>query len=151
MIDLTSDVEQELLTAMDNYKAIAEVLIDKLITETDQPEKEKINAGHYYEIQDADFLNGQKTLSEDWSFFVHGEHCMFENLITGQILEVSLGNKESIGNLDPYFFYNFLKTTFEFNHLTKYFVNPFSSTLDFFEKLERQKILTIDFGVYRKL
>ncbi|MCV2444311.1 hypothetical protein OF842_14155, partial [Acinetobacter bereziniae] len=52
MIDLTSDVEQELLTAMDKYKAIAEELIDKLITETDQPEKEKINAGHYYEIQE---------------------------------------------------------------------------------------------------
>jgi hypothetical protein len=150
MINLTSDIEQELLTAMDNYKAIAEVLIEKLITETDQPEKEKINLGHYYEIQDADFLNGQKALSGDWSFFVHGEHCMFENLRSGQILEVSLGNKESIGNLDPYFFYNFLKTTVELNHLTKYFVNPFSSTLDFFEKLERENILTTVFGVYRK-
>ncbi|WP_336931575.1 hypothetical protein [Acinetobacter bereziniae] len=42
MIDLTSDVEQELLTAMDKYKAIAEELIDKLITETDQPEKKKL-------------------------------------------------------------------------------------------------------------
>jgi hypothetical protein len=69
MIDLTSDVEQELLTAMDNYKAIAEVLIDKLITETDQPEKEKINAGHYYEIQDADFLNGQKNAIGRLVFF----------------------------------------------------------------------------------
>lgn len=152
MTELTNNIEQELLTAMDSYKAIAELLIDKLITETDQPEKVQIEAGHYFEIQNADLLNGQENLSDNWWFDVHGEHCMFKNLTTGQILEVSLGSKECIGNLDPYFFYNFLETTKSLKHLTKYFNNPFSDTLNFFEKLEQQKILTNIYDVqFRKL
>ena len=77
-------------------------------------------------------MNRQENLSDTWWFDVHGEHCMFKNLTTGQILEVSLGDKESIVNLDPYFFYNFLETTANLKHLTKYFKNPFSDTLNFF-------------------
>ena len=77
---------------------------------------------------------------------------MFKNLTTGQALEVSLGNKESIGNLDPCFFYNFLKTSENFKHLTKYFDNPFSDTLDFFKKLEREQRMTNVYGVeFRKI
>lgn len=151
MTELTNDIERELLKAMDNYKTIAQLLIDKLITETDQPEKAEIQAGHYFEIQNADLLNGQENLSDNWWFNVHGEHCMFKNLTTGQILEVSLGDKESIANLDPYFFYNFLETTDDFKHLTKYFKNPFNDTLNFFEKLvKEQKMINVYDVNFRK-
>jgi hypothetical protein len=123
-----------------------------LITETEQPKKSEIEAGNYYEIQNGKLLNRQEYLSDNWLFDVHGEHCMFENLTTGQILEVSLGDKESVGNLDPYFFYNFLKTTANLQHLTKHFDNPFKDTLDLFEKLQQQKILTHINGVqFKKL
>lgn len=71
----------------------------------------------------------------------HGEHSMFENLDTGQKLEVSLGNTDDIGNVDPYFFYDFLKSTENFKHLIQYFKNPFGDMLNFFEVLEKQKIL----------
>ena len=152
MTELTSDIEQELLKAMDDYKTIAQLLIDKLITETDQPEKAEIQAGRYFEIQNADLFNGQENLSDNWWFDVHGEHCLFRNLITGQTLEVSLGNKESIANLDPYFFYNFLETTENFRHLIKYFKNPFNDTLNFFEKLVKEQKMTNVYGVnFRKL
>jgi hypothetical protein len=152
MTELTSDIEQELLKAMDYYKTIAQLLIDKLITETDQPEKAEIQAGHYFEIQNADLFNGQENLSDDWWFDVHGEHCLFRNLITGQTLEVSLGNEESIANLDPYFFYNFLETTENFRHLTKYFKNPFNDTLNLFKKLEKKQKMVNIYGVnFRKL
>lgn len=77
---------------MDKYKSMAQQLIDKLIAETNQPEKIEIEAGHYYKIQNAELLNTQEILSGNWWFDVHGEHCRFENLTTGQILEVSLGN-----------------------------------------------------------
>lgn len=152
MTGLSNDIVAELLTAMEDFHSIAQNLIDKLITETDQPEKIEIEAGHYYEIQNADLLNGQECLSENWWFDVHGEHCMFKNLTTGQILEVSLGDKESIANLDPYFFFDFLRTTEKFNHLTAYFAHPFRDTLNFFEELEKQKILTRFDGVqFRKI
>lgn len=151
MTALTNDIEKELLIAMDNYKTTAELLIDKLINETDQPEKTKIIAGHYFEIQNADLLNGQENLSDNWWFDVHGEHCMFKNLTTGQILEVSLIDKESIANLDPYFFYKFIETTDHLKHLTKYFKNPFSDTLYFFEKLEKEQRMINVYGInYRK-
>lgn len=152
MTKLSNEIVEELLKAMDNYQTIAERLIDKLIAETDQPEKIEIAVGHYYEIQNTELLNGQENLSDNWWFDVHGEHCMFENLTTGQVLEVSLGDKDSVRNLDPYFFYNFLKTTEKFKHLIKYFDNPFKDTLDLFEELEQQKILTHIYGVqYRKI
>ncbi|GGG54816.1 DUF6896 domain-containing protein [Epilithonimonas arachidiradicis] len=152
MTELTNHIEKELLKAMDDYKTIAQLLIDKLITETDQPEKAEIQVGRYFEIQNADLFNGQENLSDNWWFDVHGEHCLFRNLITGQTLEVSLGNKESIANLDPYFFYNFLETTENFRHLTKYFKNPFNDTLNLFKKLEKKQKMVNIYGVnFRKL
>ena len=140
-MDFEDHIVNELLTAISAYEILAEELIQKLIKETDQPEKTKIEKGHYYEIENADLFNGFETLSDNWYFDVHGEHCMFKNLTTKQILEVSLGNKDSIRNIDPSFFYNFLKTTPKFNHLTSFFNQPFQDTLYFFEELERQKIL----------
>ncbi len=152
MTELTNDIELELLKAMDNYTAIAQSLIDKLITETDQPEKAAIQAGHYFEIQNADLLNGQEHLSGNWCYDVHGEHCMFKHVATGQTLEVSLGDKESIADLDPYFFYHFLKTTEQFRYLANYFKNPFSDTLSFFEKLAKEQKMINVYGVnFRKL
>jgi hypothetical protein len=112
----------------------------------------QIEIGNYSKIQNADLLNGQENLSDNWWFDVHGEHCMFTNLTTGQILEVSLGNMESIGNLDPYFFYNFLKTTENFKHLIKHFNHAFHDTFDFFKSLEKQKVLIhINNAQFRKI
>lgn len=142
MIKLPKEITEELLRAMDTYTALAEELIYKLISETDQPEKANIKAGHYYEIENAELLNGEENLSDNWSFWVHGEHCKFENTKTGQTLEVSLGNQDSIKHLDPCFFYNFLSTTEDYKHLTKYFTNPFKDTCAFFEELEEQQVLT---------
>ena len=151
MTKFTNEITGELLTAMDIYTTIAQKLINKLILETDQPEKNKIKEGHYYEIQNAELLNEQEILSENWLFDVHGEHCMFKNLTTGQTLEVSLGDKVSVGNLDPYFFYNFIETTESFRHLIKYFRNPFTDMAVFFEEMERQKKMIHIEGVgYRK-
>jgi len=146
MNSLPQEAIKELLIAMDSYRAIAEILINKLIAETDQPEKEKIKEGHYYEIENADLFNGGNTLSEGWSFDVHGEHCFFENNATGQRLEVSLGNKENTANLDPYFFYEFLKTTENLQFLADYFKNPFSDMLNFFEILEEENVLLNVYG-----
>ncbi|RKO68735.1 hypothetical protein D7322_25400 [Sphingobacterium puteale] len=146
-----SKILDEILEAMGQHKALAHVLIGKLIAETDQPATAEIEAGNYYEIVDADILNGNENLTDHWWFDVHGEHCMFKNLITNQVLEVSLGDKESIGNLDPYFFYNFLQTTDSVKHLIKYFDNPFSDMLNLFEELERQNKMVHIGGVQFRL
>lgn len=48
---------------------------------------------------------------EDWRYFVHGFHCGFENNKTGQIIEVPLVFGQEFGDLDPYFFSIFIKST----------------------------------------
>lgn len=149
---ISNDVEKELLRAMEEFKSIAQKLIERLVAETDQPEKVLVEAGEYSKIQNAELLNGQETLSENWGFDVHGEHCKFRNMKTGQTFEVTLGDKESIANLDPYFFYEFLETTATLKHLTQYFEHPFRDILIFFEKLTReQKMTRIDGVNFRKV
>ncbi|KIC02215.1 hypothetical protein OA88_10015 [Flavobacterium sp. JRM] len=141
MKTLQNEIIIEVLNAMNEFETIAEQLINKVISETKQPEIEAIKKGDYFEIENADFINEEEILSDNWLYDVHGEHCMFENKITGQTLEVSLGHKEHIANLDPYFFYNFLKTTKHLTHLTKHFESPFKDMLDLFEDLEQKKLL----------
>src|SRR4051812_52766 len=119
MTEITKEISDQIILAIDTYKSISKQLIDKLIFETNQLEKVENEKGNYYEIQNAELLNGKECLSDNWRFDVHGEHCMFENIITGQTLEVSLSDKESIGNLDPYFFHHFLETTAGLKHLAK--------------------------------
>lgn len=47
MNSLTKETVDEILAAMDTYKAIAQELISKLILETNQPEKSEIINGNY--------------------------------------------------------------------------------------------------------
>lgn len=122
MNSLTTETVDEILTAMDTYKEIAQQLIEKLILETNQPEKSEILKGNYYLISNEKLLNGEELLTDNWYFDVHGEHCMFENVETGQVLEVSLGRVDDIGNL---------------KHLASYFEDPFGEMLNLFERLEQ--------------
>ncbi|WP_433921773.1 DUF6896 domain-containing protein [Paenibacillus taichungensis] len=149
---LTKETTDTLLEAMETYKRVAQELIDKLISETSQAEKEEIINGAYHLLSNEEVLNGEEYLSGNWHFDVHGEHCMFENAETGQTLEVSLGSKNDVGNMDPYFFYNFLKSTANYEHLIAYFENPFGDMLNLFERLAAQNVLIHVHGVeYRKL
>ncbi|MCW3791697.1 hypothetical protein OM416_08905 [Paenibacillus sp. LS1] len=149
---ITQEITEELLTVMDMYQRIARELIEQLILETDQPDRMEILAGAYDMLTNADAIHGGEELTGDWFFDVHGEHCMFQNTETGQTLEVSLGSPEDVGNMDPYFFYNFIKTTPEIAYLTAYFENPFKDMLDFFERLQAQHVLIHVHGVeYRKV
>lgn len=152
MKSITQEITEELLMAMDMYKRIARQLIDQLILETDQPDREEILAGAYHLLSNADVIHGEEKLTGNWYFDVHGEHCMFKNTETGQTLEVFLGSPADVGNMDPYFFYNFIKTTPELAHLTSYFENPFKDMLDLFERLEAEHLLIHVHGVaYRKV
>ncbi|MGN7413928.1 DUF6896 domain-containing protein [Paenibacillus sp. SAF-068] len=152
MKSIPQKITEELLMAMDMYEKIARQLINQLILETDQSDRTAILAGAYDMLTNADVIHEGEELTGNWYFDVHGEHCMFKNTETGQTLEVALGSPADVGNMDPYFFYNFIKTTPELAHLTSYFDHPFQDMLDFFEHLEAQQVLFHVHGVaYRKL
>ena len=48
---------------------------------------------------------------ENWRYYVHGFDCHFENLKTGQEIEVPLVFGLEFGNLDPWFFTKYIKST----------------------------------------
>ena len=53
----------------------------------------------------------------DWSYFLHGFHCCFENINTKQTIEVSLVHKNNFGELDPIFFLNYILTSPQYQPL----------------------------------
>lgn len=61
--------------------------------------------------------NKQSGKLEEWKYFFHGFHCGFENKKTGQMIEVPLVFSLEFGDLDPYFFTNFIKSTSNYKPL----------------------------------
>ena len=59
------------------------------------------------------FKRGKKQTGklDDWRYYLHGFHCGFTNLKTGQNIEVPLAFGLEFGDLDPYFFSIFIKST----------------------------------------
>lgn len=133
---------------MDDHEILARHLIEKLLKETDQPNSQEIKTGAYYLIENDD----TELLSDGWRYDVHGEHCLFVNIESGQKIEVFLGNPEMLASLDPYFFYSFLESTKKFESLSQAFKErPFKKMCDFFDQMVAEKIMTNTNGIaYRK-
>jgi hypothetical protein len=67
--------------------------------------------------------NNKETLKGDWTFYLHGAHCRFDNSKTGQIVEVRHTEKPEFGFLDGFFLFNYMQTTDKFKILATYFEN----------------------------
>jgi hypothetical protein len=67
--------------------------------------------------------NNKGILDSEWSFYLHGAHCHFENLVTKQIVEVRFTENPEFGCLDGFFFYTYMKTTDKFKSLANWFDN----------------------------
>jgi len=57
---------------------------------------------------------GQRGILGDWEYFFHGYHCHFIHKKTKQEIEVSVVFGLEFGDLDPYFFTNFIMSTPEY-------------------------------------
>ena len=151
MTRLDVEMEAVLFQAIDVHIALAQALIHKLITETDQPEKELIANGHFDEIQNADVYAGGETLSGEWWFDVHGEHCLFHNLETGQKLEVALGGPDCVATIDAYFFDQFLASSKAFQSLSLGIEQQFGGVFVVFKQLTHEnKMQHVHGAVFRK-
>ena len=62
----------------------------------------------------------------EWNYYFHGFHCSFTNRNTKQNIEVPLTYGEEFGELDPYFFSIFIKTTPEFQPLPIHIFDDYS-------------------------
>ncbi|MGE8426977.1 MAG: DUF6896 domain-containing protein [Sphingobacterium sp.] len=52
-----------------------------------------------------------------WRYFIHGFHCGFQHLTTGQCIEVPLAFGLEFGDLDPYFFMKFILSSPDYRPL----------------------------------
>lgn len=61
--------------------------------------------------------NGQKGTMGDWNYYFHGFHCHFIHKETKQEIEASVVFGLEFGDLDPYFFTNYILSTPEYQPL----------------------------------
>lgn len=91
-----------------DYRQLGEELLHKLVNKLD------LNLNKDFPMQTFNVLkrdgrsNGKV---EDWNYYVHGFHCGFVNIKTMQEIEVPLVFGQEFGDLDPYFFSKFIKST----------------------------------------
>jgi hypothetical protein len=65
--------------------------------------------------------NNKGVFRNDWTYYFHGSECRFDNLQTGQIIELIYITRPEFGFLDGYFFYNYMVTTDKFKALADWF------------------------------
>lgn len=86
------------------------------------------------------------SLNSEWTFYLHGSHCRFDNLKTGQIVEVKYTEKPEFGCLDGFFFFNYIQTTERFKNLANWFVDHLN-VYDALEILAEEGTLTKQPGI----
>jgi hypothetical protein len=97
-----------------DYRELGERLILELA------EKFEININSecpYYTFLKFYSSENQKGIIGDWKYYFHGFHCGFENTRTKQSVEVPLVFSFDLGDLDPYFFVSFIKSTLKYQPL----------------------------------
>lgn len=115
-----------------DYRKLAEVLIFNLA------KKHKITFNFDFPILPFNKLKGDKRgrgKMDDWNYFLHGFHCYFENTTTKQQIEVPLVFGMEFGDLDPYFFTNFINTSPEYKPLPVQIFNDYHDGCRINEKM----------------
>ena len=107
-----------------DYKIIG----TKLITELSEYFEIEINLDSRLESLNPYRKNGFEPVGEfrNWKYSFHGRHCGFVNQTTGQNIEVPLNYGLEFGQLDPYFFSNFIKTSLDYYPLPVQIFNDYA-------------------------
>ena len=123
-----------------DYRNLATELINKLANQL----KVSLSSG-LPRVAFCDYYGKKKQggIMGDWHYFFHGHHCWFGNKITGQEIEVPLVYGLEFGELDPYFFCNFIKTTTEYSPLPVEIDNNFYDGKQILKKCSRWENLNI--------
>lgn len=91
-----------------DYRQLGEELLHKLVTKLDLKLNKDFPMQTFNELKRDGRSNGK---IEGWNYYVHGFHCGFVNIKTKQEIEVPLVFGQEFGDLDPYFFSKFIKST----------------------------------------
>lgn len=91
-----------------DYRWLGKELLFKLVKKLDLDLNKDFPMQTFNELKRDKRSNGKV---EGWNYYVHGFHCGFINIKTGQKIEVPLVFGLEFGDLDPYFFTRFIKST----------------------------------------
>ncbi|TGE24708.1 hypothetical protein E5K00_05725 [Hymenobacter aquaticus] len=80
-------------------------------------------------------------LGAEWTYFLHGFECRFENGKTGQVVEVIINNCPEFGCLDAWFFLQYINTTEQFAGLREWLGNEYENAKKVLTILARQDVL----------
>lgn len=91
-----------------DYRQLAEELLFLVINKLDLKLNTDFPMDMFNELKRDERQIG---IVEDWRYHIHGFHCGFENNTTEQLIEVPLVFGLEFGDLDPYFFSKFIKSS----------------------------------------
>jgi len=97
-----------------DYRQLAEELLYKLVNKLNLKLNEDFPMQTFNELKRDKRQIGQVG---NWRYYVHGFHCGFENNKTGQTIEVPLVFGLEFGDLDPWFFTKYIKSTSKYRPL----------------------------------
>jgi hypothetical protein len=97
-----------------DYRQLGEELLFKLVDKLDLKLNKDFPMETFNELKRDGRSNGKV---EGWNYYVHGFHCGFVNIKTKQEIEVPLVFGQEFGDLDPYFFTKFIKSTHKYRPL----------------------------------
>ncbi|WP_212002971.1 hypothetical protein [Chitinophaga sp. HK235] len=88
-----------------DYRTLSELLVFEL------GRKLAISIDRKYPWESFGKKLGSRGVMGNWSYFLHGFHCGFEHKQTGQLIEAPLVFNDEFGDLDPYFFSRYIRST----------------------------------------
>lgn len=98
-----------------DYRNLGTKLIHLLV------EKKKLELNREFPFLTFNRLKGSRKMQsgkcDNWDYFFHGFHCHFKNRKTKQEIEVPFMFGMEFGDLDPYFFSLYIKSTQEYQPL----------------------------------
>ncbi|WON92468.1 DUF6896 domain-containing protein [Sphingobacterium sp. Lzh-3] len=97
-----------------DYRKLGEQLVFILIDKLDLNLNKDFPLDTFNELKRDDRQLG---IVDEWKYFVHGFHCGFHHLTTGQCIEVPLAFGLEFGDLDPYFFMKFILSSPDYRTL----------------------------------
>ena len=126
------------VTAARQFRASAYTLISLLADKLGVPNNAFGSEELRFGLSD-DQYDGE--LGDSWHYVFHGHECRFQNQTTKQVLDVKLGYPDEWGVLDPYFFYEFVKTSPEFEEIAVLLEDGFHDTARALDVLEEAGLL----------
>ncbi|MEE6128251.1 hypothetical protein V2E39_12735 [Chryseobacterium arthrosphaerae] len=105
-----------------DYRKLGEELMSLFIT------KKKLKVDEDFLFLVLNQLKDRKNQSGkvgDWKYFLHGFHCHFQHIKTRQEIEVPIMFGKEFGDLDPYFFSLYIKSTPEYQPLPVTIIDNF--------------------------